>query len=125
MSYSKKIFLKESKFVTIPPISSTHYHSLVEIDDCKHVVYSVKGNSHSLLMTLTRPGNNYVGAYGKKATFINTGTNMIKLDIFGSWKHSGFIHPSGIIQLSANEYITFLFTASGYAIIEKSKVTTT
>lgn len=125
MSYSKKILLKESKFVTIPAISSLTYHSFVEIDDCKHVVYSIKANSYAVTMTLTRPSNNYVGAYGKKATFINTGTNMMQLDIFGSGKHSGFIHPSGNMHLSANEYITLLFTANGYAIIEKSKVTTT
>ena len=125
MSYNPNIFLKESKFVTIPAISSAHYYSFVDIDDCKHTIYSVKANSYALTITFSRPGNNYAGAYGKKATFINTGTNLIQIDFFGSGKHSSFNHPSGNIHLQANQYVTILFTDAGYAIIERSTISTT
>lgn len=125
MSYNPNIFLKESKFVTIPAISSAHYYSFVDIDDCRHVVYSVKANNYAVTMTLTRPSNNYVGTYGKKATFINTGTNLIQLVFFGSFKHSNFNHPSGNIHLQANQYVTILFTDAGYAIVERSTISTT
>ena len=120
MTYNPDILLEESKFVTIPAISEETFYTLVEIDDCKHTIYSVKANSHALVITLQRTSNNYTGAYGKKATFINTGTHLIQIVIFGSWKHADFNHPSGNIHLLGNQYVTILFTSSGYAIIERS-----
>ena len=124
MTYNQNIFLESSKLLTVPTLAQeTVNYTFTDLDDCEHTIYSVKTNLSESILNLTRPNNNYVDTYGKKATFINTGTNLIKLEVQGlTFNYSG---SSSTIDLQANQCVTLLFTDSGYSIVEKYTISTT
>lgn len=124
MSYFPKTFVEIKKFgsIIIPPGGTTN--GMVDLNTCSHVVYSVKSNSQWATLTLTQPGNNYSNIHGKKATFINAGTLNFQMTLFGSWLRSGFVHPSGNIYFTPNQYVTIVFSDNGYAMSERSTIST-